>query len=150
MGSVIFLAKCSMLTFRKVPPLWLFKCLCWLYHTDIFNPYQRTCSLILERGEEMERNFDVRNIDWLPVKCAPTRNLPETEPAAQACALTGNRTCDLSVYVRCSNQLSHTGQGPHSFWVQERRFLKMHFPFDLDRNAYLTSTLGFDVSDIYQ
>ena len=56
-----------------------------------------------ERGREGERE---RDINQLPLICTPSR----TEPAAQACALTGNRTHDLST-GRLSNQLSHISQG---------------------------------------
>ena len=47
------------------------------------------------------------NIDWLSLACAPAG----TKPATQACALTGNRTCNLSVYRTTPNQPSYTGQG---------------------------------------
>ena len=61
-------------------------------------------------GEETERN-----IDQLPTARAPTR----TKPAAQACALTGNQTCDLSVYKTRPNQLSHTSQGRREIYFKE-------------------------------
>ena len=49
-----------------------------------------------------------RNIDWLPVVCA----LTGTNPSTQACALTRNRTRDLSLCGKTpSLHLSHTGQG---------------------------------------
>ena len=43
---------------------------------------------------------------WLLV-CAPTG----TEPATQACVLTGDLTSDLLLCRMMLNQLSHTGQG---------------------------------------
>ena len=50
--------------------------------------------LLLDRGEgrekERERNIDV----WLPL----TRSLLGTWPTTQACALTGNQTCDTLVH----------------------------------------------------
>ena len=61
-------------------------------------------------GEETERN-----IDQLPTARAPTR----TKPAAQACALTGNQTRDLSVYKTMPNQLSHTSQGRREIYFKE-------------------------------
>ena len=67
--------------------------------------------LFLERGEgrekERERNINV----WLPL----TRPLLGTWPATQACALTGNQTCDLLVYRLALSPLSHTSQGSHTF-----------------------------------
>ena len=44
-------------------------------------------------------------MDWLPPACA------QTEPASQACALTGSQTHNLLVSAMLPNQLSHTGQG---------------------------------------
>ena len=40
---------------------------------------------------------------------------PGTEPASQACALTGNRTGDLWLWGMMPDQLSHTGQGGSHF-----------------------------------
>ena len=59
------------------------------------------CSyFFLERGERREK--EERNINvWLPLMCP----LLGTEPATKACALTGNRTSDLS-----ANPLRHTSQ----------------------------------------
>ena len=63
-----------------------------------------------ERGREKERERNI--IVWLPLPCP----LLQTWPAAQACALTRNRTCDplvhwpvikpLSYIDRCSNFLT--------------------------------------------
>ena len=62
--------------------------------------------LFLERGEgreeERERNINV----WLPL----ADPLLETLPAAQACALTGNRTGDPVVCRPALNPLSNTSQ----------------------------------------
>ena len=61
--------------------------------------------LFLERGGK-ERNFDVQE------KLALSRVPPtDTWPATQACALTGNRTSNLSVCRPALNPLSHTSQG---------------------------------------
>ena len=58
-----------------------------------------------ERGREGERE---RNIDlWLP----PTHPQLGTWPKTQACALTGNRTCNLSVLRPALSPLNHTSQG---------------------------------------
>ena len=63
--------------------------------------------LFLDRGKERENRME-RNIDWLPVVCA----LTGTNPSTQACALTRNRTRDLSLCGKTpSLHLSHTGQG---------------------------------------
>ena len=60
--------------------------------------------LFLEREEwrekERERNIDV----WLPL----THPQQGTQPAAQACALTGNTTSNPSVLRLALNPLSHT------------------------------------------
>ena len=60
--------------------------------------------LFLEREEgkqkERERNINV----WLPLMCPPLG----TWPAAQACALTGNRTGDPLVCRPALNPLSYT------------------------------------------
>ena len=61
------------------------------------------------REKEKERNIDVR------VKhrsfAFPTHPGMGTKPATQARALTGNRTCDLSLCRMMPNQPSHTGRG---------------------------------------
>ena len=44
---------------------------------------------------------------WLPLP----HPLPGTQPATQACALTGNRTHDPLVHRLALNSLSHTSQG---------------------------------------
>ena len=53
---------------------------------------------------ERDRNINV----WFPL----THPLLGTRPATQACALTGNRTCDPLVHRSVPNPLSHTSQGP--------------------------------------
>ena len=63
--------------------------------------------LLLERGEGREKDGE-RNINvWLPL----TSPQLGTWPTTQACALTGNRTSDLSVCRRALDPLSHTSQG---------------------------------------
>ena len=54
------------------------------------------------KGKEKERNINV----WLPF----TSHSLGPWPATQACALTGNRTCDLSVLRLVLNLLNHTSQ----------------------------------------
>ena len=56
-----------------------------------------------------ERNIDgqERNTHLLPL----AHPQPGTWPILQACALTGNRTGDLSVHRPTLNILSHTSQG---------------------------------------
>ena len=62
--------------------------------------------LLLERGKGREKVRE-RNIDQLPLL---GRQLG-TWPATQACALTGNRTCDLMVHRPVLIPLSQTSQG---------------------------------------
>ena len=62
--------------------------------------------LFLEREEGREKERE-RNIDQLPL----THSQPGTGPATQACALTGNRTGDLSVCQMTPNPLSHNSRG---------------------------------------
>ena len=57
------------------------------------------------RGREI--SMCERYINRLPL----THSLLGTWPATQACALTGNRTCNLSVCRPALNPLSHTIQG---------------------------------------
>ena len=51
-----------------------------------FNSYLKTCSLILERAEERERERE-RERNQSVASCTPQLR---TEPATQACAMTGN------------------------------------------------------------
>ena len=48
-----------------------------------------------------------RNSDWLPLSHPQLG----TWPATQACALTGNRTSNLSVHRLALSPLTHTSQG---------------------------------------
>ena len=70
--------------------------------------------LLLERekGREKERE---RNIDvWLPL----TGLQLGTQPATQACALTGNQTGDPLVQELALNPLSHTSEAlRHCFFM---------------------------------
>ena len=63
--------------------------------------------LFLDRGEgreeERERNIDV----WLLL----VHPIPGTWPTTQACAQTGNRTCNPLAHRPVLNALSHTNQG---------------------------------------
>ena len=69
--------------------------------------------LFLESREgwerEMERNIDVCeiNTDWSPFTHTPARDWAPKP----TCALTGNRTGDLSLCKTILSQLSHTSQG---------------------------------------
>ena len=63
--------------------------------------------LFLERGEEREEERE-RNIHvWLPLMCP----LLGTRSTTQACALTGNQTCNLFVHRPALSPLSYTSQG---------------------------------------
>ena len=62
--------------------------------------------LFLERRRNKKER--VRNISvWLPLVCPQLGTWPTT----QACALTGNQTCDPLVHSLVLNPLSHTSQG---------------------------------------
>ena len=61
----------------------------------------------LERGEGKEKEREGNINVWLPLTCP----LLGTCPPTQACALTGNRTCDLLVRRPMLNPLSYTSQG---------------------------------------
>ena len=67
--------------------------------------------VFLGRGEgkdkERERKTDVLEKHWLPF----TRLQLGTQPATQACALTGNQTSDLLDCRLVLSSLSHTSQG---------------------------------------
>ena len=69
------------------------------------------CFLEREEGREEEREREIsmwgRNVDWLP----PIRAHTGDRTHNPGCALTKNQTGNLLVMGRCSNQLSHTGQG---------------------------------------
>ena len=76
------------------PSLWLvFSLSCFLDFIYLF----------LERGGGRERNINV----WSPLVRPPLG----TRPSTQACALTGNQTCDPLVCRLACNPLSHTSQG---------------------------------------
>ena len=59
------------------------------------------------RNRGRETSMYERNINWLALACP----LLGTWPATQACALTRNRTGDLSVCRLALSPLSHTSQG---------------------------------------
>ena len=64
-------------------------------------------NLLIERGERREKGRE-RNINvWLPLVCP----LQGTQPATQACALTGNRTGDPLLHKPSLSPLSHPSQG---------------------------------------
>ena len=62
------------------------------------------------REKERERNIHV----WLPL----VRPFLATWPETQACALTGNRTCDPSVHNPALSPLSHTSRGSNLFTLK--------------------------------
>ena len=73
--------------------------------------------LFLERreGREKERKTNI-NV-WLPL---PGPQLG-TWPATQACAQTGNQTCDPLVHRPALNPLSRTSQGRRSIFAGSQR-----------------------------
>ena len=77
------------------------------------NPHPRICLLILDRGERRKRERE-RNVNWLSLVHA----LTGTKHATQACGLTRNQTCNLSVCRRMPNQLSYTSQSPCPFLIR--------------------------------
>ena len=58
----------------------------------------------------MERNINMRNINWSPPIRVPTGDHTHN-PGVCPRAPTRNRTHDLSVCVMTPNQRNHTGQG---------------------------------------
>ena len=83
--------------------------------------------LFLERGEgrekERERNINV----WLPLACP----LLGIRPTTQACALTGNQTCNPLVHRPVLNPQSHTSQNLNAkFDVDSLLYLLSHFECD--------------------
>ena len=83
--------------------------------------------LSLERGEGREETWMFeRKSRWLPL-AHPKLG---TWPATQACALTRNRTGDLSVCGTMPNPLSHTSQGSISYFKED--ISKLHFFSRLD------------------
>ena len=72
--------------------------------------------LSLERGEARKKER-ARNIDVWEIKQLIASHLPQlgSWPATQECALTGNRTGDLSVHRLVLNPLSHTSQDQNMF-----------------------------------
>ena len=67
--------------------------------------------LFLDRAERREKEIE-RNINvWLPLM----HPLPGTQPATQACGLTGNRTSDPVVCKQALNPPSPTSQGRNKF-----------------------------------
>ena len=71
---------------------------------------------ILERGKgrekERERNINV----WSPLMCLPHQWGPG--PTIQACALTGNRTCNPLVCSLCSTQWATLARATLPFWLE--------------------------------
>ena len=78
-----------------------------MFPTGSFFFFQDFIYLFLERGKGREKERE-RNIDRLPLACSQLGAWPKT----QTCALTRNRTKDLSFCGMTPNPLSHTGQGP--------------------------------------
>ena len=87
-------------------------------HTHIYIFFNFFLLLIPEREEGREKE---REKHWYEretsISCLLHTPWPGTEPATQACALTRNRTCDLSVCRMTPNQLSHTSQGPRQIFL---------------------------------
>ena len=86
------------------------KALCFLLKNLKFS-LKYILLLILEREEGRER--ETETLIWeTSICCFLYTSWPGIKPATQVCALTGNRTCSLLVYVRwCSNYLSHMAKG---------------------------------------
>ena len=69
--------------------------------------------LFLESGEGREKERE-RNIN---VCLCLARPLLGTSPTTQACALTGNQTCEPLFLRLMLNPLSHTSQGPFILFI---------------------------------
>ena len=69
--------------------------------------FKRLYYLFLERGEGREKEREININVWLPLM----HPLLGTWPAAQACALNGNRSSDRLVRRPALSPLSHTSQG---------------------------------------
>ena len=86
-------------------------------HTDIF---KHIFIGFRERRREGEREGETLGCEReTSIDCLWYASRPGTKPATQACALTGDRTCDLSLCGWTRNPLNHTSQGcadglPHS------------------------------------
>ena len=87
----------------------------WIFNKSKSSFKKKTLFTFRERGREGERE---RNIDWLPLTHPQFR----TRPTTQACAPTGNWTCNPLVHRPVLNPLSHTNQG------QKLLFLWQSFP----------------------
>ena len=108
-----------------------------VHHVNVLQLFKIIYLFIFtERGEgrekERERNINVRKIDWLPFSW----HQPGTWPATQTCALTENRTSDLSLCRTVPNQLNHTGQGYYSFFIHSPTNECLGFNFFLNTYAF--------------
>ena len=108
----------------------------WLFFLKILFIY-------FEREEKRGRNrgretsMCERSIDPLPLTCTPIGDWTCNPP----CALTRDRTCDLSLCGTMPNPLSHTGQGKMTFklrlkWQEEARQEHIHEKNILEGNKY--------------
>ena len=110
----------------------------WLFKKIDFSTY-----LFLERGDGREKERE-RNTDWLPVAH------PKQGPwfTAQACALTGNQTGDLSVYGTMPNPLSHISQSYSS--LLKNKSVNSAGPLTFNFfNKYCVSSLPYDFLNIF-
>ena len=75
-------------------------------------------SFLRERGKggrkEGEKHQCVRETS---ISCLSHASQLRTKPTTQACALTGDQTCDLSIFRTMPNQLSHSSQGRNPFFI---------------------------------
>ena len=85
------------------------KCLSFFFKNIVFIYFQREGNRGRRRGRET--SMCERNINQLPL----THPQLGTWPTTQTCALTRNRTSDLSVGRPALNPLSHTSQGESVF-----------------------------------
>ena len=93
--------------------------------------------LFLDRGKGREKER-ARNINaWLPLMHPPLG----TWPVTQACALTGNRTGDLSIGRPVFNPLNHISQGTLSFlWISHESSRPVPPPPTLGSRSCLHNT----------
>ena len=96
-----------------------------LYYIFIYsNALQAIFNFLLlfifrRRGREGKREGEKHQYEReMSIGCLSRAFQPGTEPATQACALTGNQTWDLSLCGMTPNQLSHTSQGFKVFLIK--------------------------------
>ena len=93
----------------------------------VFLPYFFLLKILFfifrERGKEGEREGEKRCERETLISCLPHAPWPGTEPATQACVLTGSCTADPLLFGKMPNQLSHWSGLFHTFCFMYSRTL---------------------------